>query len=249
MNRRILWIGLPLLALIFSGCDGIEGDFLNAETIRGSGKIITEPREVRGIHGVELKNSGELRISQGSTESLTLEGDDNILPRIRTEVEGDRLIITTERGVSFRPSTTLRYRLVVKDLNWIGLSGSGAVLSGPMRCGDLMVRLPGSGEIHFDELTADNLKAEISGSGNIQIPGKVISQSVRISGSGEYSAPNLESRSADVSISGSGESTVWVQDSLTARISGSGGIAYFGNPKVDQHISGSGGIHKKGDRP
>jgi hypothetical protein len=249
MNRRWFWIGLPMLALLFTACDGIEGDFLSSETIRGSGKIVTEPRDMRGIHGVDLKNSGDLSITQGSTESLTIEGDDNIIPHIRTEIDGDRLIIRTDRGISIRPSADLRYRLVVKDVNWVGLSGSGAVSSGPLRCADLTVRLSGSGEMKFDELMAENLRSEISGSGSITLQGRVNSQSVRISGSGDYSAPNLESQSGEISISGSGDSTLWVRNSLSARISGSGDIDYFGSPQVEKRVSGSGGVTKKGDHP
>jgi hypothetical protein len=101
----------------------------------------------------------------------------------------------------------------------------------------------------MDELAADTLNAEISGSGSIKIPGKVASQRIRISGSGDYDGCNLRSRSADVSVSGSGDSSVWVEDDLTAHISGSGTVDYYGNPKVSRSISGSGKVRNIGDRP
>jgi len=247
MMRRIRLL-LPLLAVALSGCEGLD-DALNAERVRGSGKVTQEQRDLRNFNEVMLAAVGELNIQQGDRESLSIEAEDNIMPRIKTDVEEGRLVIRTERGVSLSPTVPIRYRLMVKELRALELSGSGKVHTGGIRSQDFAVRLPGSGEIQMDELNADSLTAEISGSGSIELPGKVNSQKVRISGSGDYNARNLHSRSADVSISGSGESTVWAQEDLSAHISGSGNIEYYGNPRVSKHISGSGGINNAGDHP
>ncbi len=247
MLKRIPWL-LPLLAVALSGCDILE-EAANAERVRGSGKVTQEQRNVSNFNEVTLAAVGELNIQQGDRESLSIEAEDNILPRIKTEVEGGRLAIRTDRGVSLSPTVPIRYRLMVKELKALELSGSGKVHTGGIRSQDFTVRLPGSGEIRMDELSADSLVAEISGSGSIELPGKVSSQKVRISGSGDYSARDLQSRSADVTISGSGESTIWVEEDLSASISGSGNVEYYGNPRVSKHVSGSGGINHAGNHP
>ncbi len=247
MIRRIPLL-LPLLALVSSGCEIIDAS-LNAERIRGSGRVIQEKRDVGGFDGVELSAVGELNISQGDRESLTIEAEDNILSRLRTDVEGGTLVIRVDRGVSISPTTTIRYTLAVKELAKLELSGSGRINTAPIKSHDFSVRLPGSGEIRLEDLTADALTASISGSGSIHIPGRVTSQNVRISGSGDYDGRNLQCRSADVSVSGSGDSTVWVQEDLSASISGSGRVDYYGNPRISQHISGSGKIRNIGDHP
>jgi hypothetical protein len=238
----------PLFAFVFSGCDIIDAN-LNAERIHGSGRVIQEKRDVSGFNEVRLACVGELSVRQTDKESLSIEAEDNILPKIITEVQGGRLVIRTERGISLSPTVTIRYALTVRDLTALELSGSGKIHAAEIRSNDFSLRLPGSGEIRLDGLTADTLAAEISGSGKIEVPGKVASQRVRISGSGDYDGRNLQSRSADVSVSGSGDSTVWVQEDLTASISGSGKVDYYGNPRVSKHVSGSGGIRSLGDRP
>lgn len=248
MTKRMYWI-LPAAALLFSGCEGIDLDpGFNAVTIRGSGKVVREKREVRGVDEVKLAGTGELSIEQGEAESLTIEAEDNILPRIKADVVGRRLTIGVERGVSIRPTQTIRYTLVLRELSALNLSGSGRISTGPFRSADFSAELPGSGTIHLSQLNANSLRADILGSGQIRAAGRVTHQEIRISGSGDYEAKELESQSADVSISGSGESTLWVHDSLSAHISGSGGIGYYGNPQVDKSISGSGGIRSLGDR-
>jgi hypothetical protein len=70
MIKRAFCIALPAVALLFCGCEEFD---LNAVTLGGSGKIITEKRVVHNFRQVELSGSGDLTISQGSTESLTVE--------------------------------------------------------------------------------------------------------------------------------------------------------------------------------
>ena len=249
MMKRIFCLALPATALLFCGCEGI--DFaLNAETIRGSGRVISEKRDVHGFKRVELAGSGELSISQGSAESLTIEADDNIVPKIKTEVWGDRLKIGMESGVSVRPTVPMRYTLVVRDLTELELSGSGKINAGSLRCGDLTLDISGSGSMRLDQLTAENVRAEIDGSGNIRVVGKATGQTVQISGSGSYHAEELESSSARVSIDGSGDSTIWVHNALSASIGGSGSVEYYGNPNsISRSVSGSGRVRSLGDRP
>ncbi len=247
MIKRIPWF-LPLLAVALSGCEIIDAG-LNSEHIRGSGKVIQEKRDVSGFDGVKLASTGEMDLRQGDRESLTIEAEDNLLPKIITAVEGGTLVIRTERGVSLSPTVTIHYSVTVKNLANLELSGSGKISAGPIRSNDFSLHLPGSGSIRLEDLTAETLSASISGSGSIQLPGKVTSQKVRISGSGDYDGRNLQSRSTDISVSGSGDSTVWAQDELSAHISGSGHVDYYGSPRVTQHVSGSGRIRNIGDHP
>jgi hypothetical protein len=246
MKRAVIWV-LSLLGFFSSGCE--FGDLaFNSERIQGSGRLAQESRNVHGFNKVSLQGFGELTISQGNKESLTVEADDNILPKIKTVVEDGKLVIGMERGVSISTHLKLRYTLTVAEIDCIELSGSGKVISGPLNSSDFRVRLPGSGEIHIESLDADSLDATISGSGTIDLAGKVDRQAVHISGSGKTRAPDLQSHAAEASISGSGSTTLWAQDSLSARISGSGSVGYYGSASVTKSVSGSGSVRHLGDK-
>jgi hypothetical protein len=248
MNDKPL-LALILLAAFQSVACGNITEAMNAERIRGSGKIVSEPRNVRGFSEVSLRGSGELTISQGNTESLTVEADDNILPKIDTVVEGDKLSIGVERGVSISPSRTIRYTLTVRDLSNVELSGSGTIRAGAVRSDDFQIKLSGSGEIRIDGLSASSVRSQISGSGDIELRGKVFQQEVRISGSGDYIASELQSDSTSVATSGSGDARVWAEKELSVRISGSGDVDYQGDPSVSKHVSGSGNVRSTAHRP
>jgi hypothetical protein len=69
MRHRVV---LALLAvLLLAGCT----------ITRGSGQLSSESRQVSGFTKVELSGSGELKIEQTGTESLTISAEDNVLPR------------------------------------------------------------------------------------------------------------------------------------------------------------------------
>jgi hypothetical protein len=89
---------------------------------------------------------------------------------------------------------------------------------------------------------------EISGMGDARVAGKVDSQSIQISGTGNYRAEALSSREADIKISGTGHALVWVMDSLNLDLSGTGDLAYYGEPVLNTSISGAGTLRSLGTK-
>ena len=181
---------------------------------QGSSGTTSESRDVSGFEEVELRGTGTLSIQQGDSESL----------KIRTKVKNNRLIISPKRNTSINTSKPITYKLTVKDLNALEVAGSG--------------------DVEAEDISADELAVTMSGSGDVQISGKVGSQKVDISGSGDYKAEDLESARANVDVGGSGSALVNTSDELEAKVSGSGSIEYIGDPTVEQDASGSGEVKK-----
>jgi len=212
-----LRLALALLAvlLLVSACS----------VTKGSGRVVTETREVSGFTKVELSGSGELTIEKTGTESLSISAEDSLLPQLTSDVSGDTLTLGTKPNTSILPTKPITYSLTVKDLTGIAVSGSGSV-----RVSDLMT---------------NSLTTKISGSGTITASGAVNDQDVDISGSGRYQAEQMTSKAVRAQISGSGTASVLASDLLDVKISGSGTLTYSGNPQVTQQISGSGKLIKK----
>jgi hypothetical protein len=233
-----------MLALGLAGC---VVNFGNSPAIPGSGHVISEARDVSQFHSVSVGGSGELEVIQGPAEGLTIETDDNLMHYIQTGVSGGHLAIEIPNA-NLRPSQTIHYRLQVKDLNAIQLSGSLSAHAPEIKTGQLDLAISGSGHIKIGHLEAQKVATRISGSGHFELAGEVVSQAGYISGSGALNAQDLRCQNAEVSISGSGDAIVWVQDRLSASISGSGSINYYGRPNVDIRTSGSGRSHSLGDK-
>ena len=230
-------------ALLLSGCIQISG----WKTVRGSGQITSESRTVSGFNQVSVSGSGELRITQGAEEALTIEADDNLLPLIKSEVSGGYLRIGPE-NVNLSPSKTIHYDLHVKDLNSVHLSGSLKAEAGALKTEKLSLHISGSGRIQIGKLEADVLETHISGSGDMVVAGQVREQHVGISGSGGHHAADLKCEQADISVSGSGNCVLWVTGILKTSISGSGAVEYYGTPQVNSHTSGSGKVRGLGNK-
>ena len=192
---------------------------------RGSGQLATESRAVSGFSKIDLSGGGELTIQKTGTESLSISAEDNLLPRLTSEVSNDTLILGTKPNTTILPQQPITYTVTVKDLTGVAVSGSGNI------------RVP--------DLTTTALSISISGSGTITVNGTVEDQDLEISGSGGYEAAQLTSKTVKADISGSGTANVLATNALDVEISGSGTVTYSGNPQIEQEISGSGKLIKK----
>jgi hypothetical protein len=194
-------------------------------SIAGSGKITTEPRTVSGFSAVSLSGTGQLVIEQTGVESLTITADDNLLPDIRSDVQGNTLELGPKAATGLSPTRDIVFHLTVKTLDGLTVSGSG--------------RADAKG------IKPDRLVIAISGSGSVAAQGTAGDLDVNVSGSGEYQGGSLASKRATINVSGSGGATVAASETLDANVSGSGTVEYLGDPRVTEHVSGSGSVRKR----
>ncbi|MFH1853074.1 MAG: head GIN domain-containing protein [Candidatus Neomarinimicrobiota bacterium] len=215
--------------------------FMLGTIVLADNGVIREERQVSGFNKVSLGGSGTVYLTQGNTESLTVEAHADVLPYIETVVQGNTLSLGMKRGYHSWGSTgPIRYHLTIKDVKRLSISGSGDISSDKIKSENLSLHISGSGDITLKEVNSDIISAQISGSGGCALGGSAVQQEIHISGSGEYKAPDLKCERVDVSISGSGDVKVWAEEELDVSISGSGDVGYFGRPAVYSHSSGSG---------
>jgi hypothetical protein len=214
MQYRLPALGLAVL-LVLSACS----------VVTGSGRVASEARQVSGFTAIDLSGTGEVTIEQGDTESLTIEADDNLLPALTSKVSDSTLKLGKKPGTTVRTKNPIRYRVSVKQLTALDVSGAGSVSA--------------------QNMTLQALHVDISGSGVVNLTGSAVEQHIEVSGSGRYEAAELPSQKVMADISGSGQVEVAVSNELQVDISGSGTVTYSGDPSVKQDISGSGKLIKK----
>ena len=262
-NRIMLIVSIfAVLALTACRYAAFHGD---GRTIRGSGSVIEETRDVSGFSGVGLATTGLLSIEVGNTESLRIIADDNLVDFIETEVRGRELTIRSEGSVNLRPTGSIRYFLTVKELNEISIYSSGDIQAPDLKTGDFSINVSSSGNLDIGDLEANTFHVNISSSGDVRIGilkadtldvdinssgdldiagGAVRYQSIKINSSGDYRAPDLASDEAEAHINSSGSATIRVRNHLKARLNSGGDLRYHGNPAVDVNKNSSGDITK-----
>jgi hypothetical protein len=241
-----------LAALVFatcgdSGASTCTGDCTTVndggQMVHGSGNVKTETRAVAPFTAIRVDAAVNVLIERTGNESLTVTGDDNLLPLFTAEVANGTLSLSTADGKSFEGKTPT-YRITVGDLSKIDINGSGTVHASKIEGEALSISISGSGTMHVAGQVS-NLTASVSGSGTMDLAGQASDLTASVSGSGTVDAAELAAQHAKVVVTGSGDLIVNASDQLDARITGSGSIRYIGSPKLASAVNGSGSIKQK----
>ncbi|MES2777906.1 MAG: head GIN domain-containing protein [Bacteroidota bacterium] len=231
---------LIAVALIVVGCD-VD---INSDRVDGNGSIKKEARNISGFKGVEVEGPFDVVLVQGSSFSVEIEGDDNLLQYIDIKKHDQDLEISEADGYNLRSKTGIKIRVQMPVVEDISVSGSGSVKSeAPLENPDkIEIDIAGSGNVNL-EVKSPRVDVGIGGSGTAKLSGSTRKLDVSIGGSGDCMAEDLLSEDCEVSIGGSGTARVYASVSLKGSIGGSGDIYYRGEPKnVNKSVGGSGSI-------
>lgn len=222
-----------------------------------SESMITQERDVRGFKRVTMRDYGELIISRGEEESLTIESEQQILDAIQSTVRGETLDIRIGASwldkLSFALSTSftripIRYTIVVKELAALEILGAARVQIGGIESEQLAIVLGGAGEIIGRDLKTEQLDVDLRGAGRVELSGQTQEQWVTIGGAGNYHAPDMATMNTRVEINGAGKATVAAKEELNLAVRGMGSVDYYGPGTVKRTISGLGSINHLGER-
>lgn len=215
------------------------------KTIKGNGNVTTITRSTPDYDGIKCAGSWDFILVKGKEGAITIEGEENLLEYIITEVNGNELMIKTENNINLKPSfnKTITITIPFEAVDAVSLAGSGDIISKQtIRSKDFETKLAGSGDIILD-IEAKNTKTIVTGSGDVTLTGTTTNFEASVTGSGDIHAYNLNAETADVKVTGSGDIDLTCTKSLKAKVTGSGDIKYKGNPsKRKNKVTGSGSI-------
>ncbi len=229
-----------LVLVLFSSCR-----FISGKRVRGNGNVITQERSVGNFSGVRSKGSFDIYLTSGPVASVRLEGEDNILEYIETNMEGNALNIETREGYNIRPKRDVKIYVTAPSFSQVKVYGSGNIVSENRISSNENMDFGtyGSGDIKVD-VNAPKLTAEISGSGDMNLKGEVREFEGEINGSGSIKAMDLKTENSKVGINGSGDVDAYASVKLEIQVRGSGDVRYKGPAQVISDIKGSGSVRK-----
>jgi len=218
---------------------------LGNKKIKGNGNVTTITRTTSDYDGIKCAGSMDYILVKGTEGKIRIEGEENLLKHIITEVKNNTLIVKVENHISLKTSLnkTIKITIPFQDISEVSLAGSGDLWNeDKITTTNLDVSLAGSGDVTLD-IDTSSVEGSIAGSGDLTLKGKTNNLEASVAGSGDFHGFKLQSNNTEVSVAGSGDAEVVSNDNLKARVSGSGDIAYKGNPnKEDTKVSGSGSI-------
>ena len=215
----------------------------NSKKVKGNGNVITKTRSIDSFDKVSIGGSFDVNLIDGREGKITIEGEENLLPYIETEVKNGKLKVQFKENTNIRTTRKLTITIPFEDIEAVSLGGSGNVtVKKRIEADNASFNIGGSGNI-IANVNANTVKASIGGSGNIKLKGKTDNFKCSLAGSGSIKAYDLDANSLKASIAGSGNVQTSVSSKIKASVVGSGSVYYKGNPKhIDTNSIGSGDV-------
>lgn len=232
-----LALALGFLYTTVSGCT------FATPGIKGDGNVVKQERSVSPFSGIEVGGAFHVFLTQGSSEALVVEADENLLDIIKTEVKGNTLSIKTTKDIS--DSKALNIYVTFKDLKELDVSGA-CHLTGEnkFKVGDLDMDCSGASDVTL-KLAGENMNIDCSGASQIELYGSAGSLYLDVSGASHLDAADLEVKNCEADISGASHAKIYVTGELSADVSGAGSLKYKGDAVIKQHdVSGAGSMKK-----
>ena len=227
-----------------------DNDFYVGPAEAGSGKVIMETRKVSNFDSIEINYPAQVFVSQGNSELVEIEADDNFLPGLQTEVRNGTLRIFYKNvdGKHVNPSQTVKITIVAKELKDVDFESAGELIIEGVESDELRVSVSGAGNLELNDIFVKDLAVDLSGAGSMAASGAADELRLTISGFGSFDGEELHSQNVDINLSGAGSATVWTDERLDAQISGAGSVNYYGTATVAKNISGIGRVNHLGDK-
>lgn len=189
--------------------------------VKGSGNIVTDRREVAKFSSIEVSGAFIVEAVAQKESSVEVEGDDNLLQYIRTEVRDGRLEVSSEK--SFSTGGRIKIRISAPNIENVDLSGASTLT--------------------LADVKNESLRLESSGASKIRISGETGKFDVEMRGASKLDASDLKATDVSVDSSGASTANVFVSGELRADLSGASRVNYSGSPKnVVKEVSGASSV-------
>ncbi|TWR25285.1 DUF2807 domain-containing protein [Mucilaginibacter achroorhodeus] len=231
-----LVIALASLTVLSSSCKRFRCK-------KGSGNIKTETRKIGEFTKLEISGGFNVTLKQDSSQSLTINADDNLLQYIQTEVSGNTLLIKNKRNIC----GSHQMNLVVGVRNLEALKASGGIelkSDGRLNTKELELELKGATKINMD-LSATNVRVTGKGSTELDLRGQAASADVRLTGSGNINALEFVVGRYNLETTGASDCNINVLNELNVHSTGASEVKYRGTPStVNTDKTGAASVKK-----
>jgi len=181
MNKSILLLAALMLTSVS------HAQWWGNEKVKGNGNMTIETRTTGDYDGIKCAGSMDYILVAGTEGKIKIEGEENLLKHIITEVKGNNLIVKVEKGINLRPSwnKTIKITIPFKDISSVSLAGSGDLWNEDVIISnDFDVSLAGSGDVIIN-VQASSVEGSLAGSGDLTLKGKTNNLDINVAGSGD----------------------------------------------------------------
>jgi len=215
---RKLALLLIVVPLLVSGCHhGMRAE------IRGSGKREMQKRQIAPFTSISTEGAFTIEVTCQKDPGLEVEGDDNVLEFVTSEVRNNVLRLSNSKNYSV--NEPVRFKISVPNLEGLTVSGAG--------------------KIEIKGVNNEKFEIDSSGAPAISVSGNTKIVDIDSNGAGKIDTHNLHASRAVVESKGVSKIDLDVADQLDVKVSGPSSVTYRGDPVVNKTINGPGKVEKR----
>lgn len=216
-----------------------------AQKVSGNGNVVEENRPIESFSAIKIGGVLNVYLTQGDTESLTVEADENILDLIETENRGNTLVVRLKKGIDIKKAEQKNVYVTLRTLDKLEIGGVVSVKSTtPLVTDQLDLDIGGVSNTDL-EVECDRLDARADMVGSLVLRGKAREANIKNGGVGSLKAFDLEVDRLTIKNSGVGSAEVMAQEEISITSSGVGSVRYQGDAVVKElSTSGIGKVKK-----
>ncbi|TAL61462.1 MAG: DUF2807 domain-containing protein [Bacteroidetes bacterium] len=218
------------------------------DCIKRTGKVATESRTISPFTKIRVRGNVDVFIKQGTTQEVSIEAGNNLIPLIKTEVDSGILEIDNKNLCNWARSYkrgNINVYITMPTLRFLWNLGSGLVKSDDtITCDTLDIWAHQSGDVDLT-VNASVIYTNMHTTADLTLHGKTNILGSWHVGEGYLHCEELQTEIAWVHSKSSGNDHVNVQTDLAATIDWEGNIYYAGNPAILLKGVGTGKLIKQ----
>jgi hypothetical protein len=209
---------VPVVVVTTMVLAGLAG--CGSSSVTGKGPVQTETRKADAFTRIEVSGGIGVTVRIDPTNALEVSAQENILPIIATDVEGDTLRIRSTE--SYSTSEGVEVAVATPALVGIWMSGGS--------------------QGRIEGLDAERLDIELSGGAGVTATGTATSVALNMTGGSRASLENLTATTITLDLSGGATATVQASDRVSGSASGGSRASVLGDAQLNVEVSGGGEV-------
>jgi hypothetical protein len=210
---------LLLITVLLSGCHG----GMHAR-VKGSGKREVQNRQIASFTSISTEGAFTIEVTCQKEPRLEVEGDDNILSLVRTEVSNN--VLKVSNSGSYSTDDPITIRISVPNLEELTVAGAG--------------------KIDIRGMKNERFKIDAEGAPTINVAGSTNLVDIHSNGAGRIYTNDLRAARAVVNSNGASQVELDVREHLDVTVNGPSSVTYKGDPVVNKSVNGPGRVGRRG---
>jgi hypothetical protein len=220
-----------LAAVVILAATGCNAMYLAVGPgIKGSGILKEEPRQVGEFTGVDIGSALQAKVTVGQKTEVTVSGDDNLVPLIKTEVHDGHLVARVETTTGIHQKLPLTLTITMPRLDFVAAVDASHVDVKAGEAGTFRVKCSDASRVEVSGVAAESIDILASDASRVTIAGTAKKLKVKASDASQVHAAAVPAESAQVVASDASHAEVRTSSTVEGKASDASSIRVLGEP-------------------